>query len=771
MPAVLVALLALVLLGGVGAAPAAAASAAAASVSAAAASTDDGAVPGPVVLVGVPGLRWSDVAPVAQDEDDAPAADTPTLTRLLREAGVGDVAVRSVVSSTCPADGWLAVSSGSRAADPRPGMTPAGVADDGQPQPDEDAPLPRCSPLAEPVDGAVQRWPVYAQAVAEQDYDARLGLLGDTLAQAGVPAASIGPGAAVALAGSDGAVVGEHLERPHDPAGLTDAVARALDGGTRLLVVDAGSVLRTEPAEGTGDAGDTEGLAQVERLDAAVGAVLDGVPDDATVLVASIADATAEGHLGAFAALGTAPGGAAYDPSVVGTRSTRQDGLLQTTDLLPTLVAALGVPAPSGLVGAPVLPVGRPGSAEARREVVTDLAEAALAVRPVVGPFFSGLYGAQVLLYGAALLALRRHWGGPRGRRRVLAWLRRVSVVAACVPVSTFLASLVPWWRSETPGLVLVVDVAGWTAAVTAVAMLGPWRRAVLGPFGAVAAVTSAVLAADVITGSTLQLSSLMGPNPIVAGRFYGLGNPPFALLATGALLLATAAASTLLVRGWRPVAVGVVVVVGLATAVVDGTPGLGSDFGGPPAILPAFALLALMVAGVRITWRRVVAIGGGTLVVVAGLSVLDWLRPADERTHLGRFVETVLHGGFLDVVGRKLSANLGILLGNPQGVVVPVAALFVAFVLLRPVGLGAPALQRAYDRCPALRSGFVAWIVLVVIGFLVNDSGTSIPAVALTVLVPLLIAASVRALEEDEVPGLPGPRQVAASDEVSQHR
>ncbi|MEJ5914301.1 hypothetical protein [Pseudokineococcus sp. 1T1Z-3] len=777
-PRALLTLLVAALLGVLTAAPAAAAGGGAGGAtdasSGAAASSSIGAVPGPVVLVGVPGLRWSDVTPVdagggalvddvpvVQGPDGRPraAASTPTLGALLRDGGVGDVAVRGVTSSACPADGWLALSSGSRSLDPRPGM-PVAAADGEGAEPAPEEVQTRCTRLLEPQDGAVGRWSVYATALAEQEYDARPGLLGDTLAAAGVPTASVGPGAAVALATSGGTLVGPHADRPGDPAELGAAVAEALGGGARLVVVDAGSVLADARPDGEGSAEVPEAgaTAVVETLDARVGAVLAAVPEGATVYVASLADATSTAHLGAFAATGPAPAGVAarYDGTLVGARSTRQDGLLQTTDLTPAVLAALGVDAPGRLVGSPVLPVEAGLDAEERRAVVLDLSRAAVEVRPVVGPFFYALYGSQLLVYGLGVVALRRRWGGAGGRRRVLAWLRRVSVVSASVPVSTFLANLVPWWRAEASALVLVVAVAGWTAVVAAVALLGPWRRGVLGPLGAVAGTTAAVLAVDVVLGSTLQLSSLMGPNPIVAGRFYGLGNPPFALFATGCLLLATALASRLLQRGRGKWAVAVVVALGVGAAVLDGAPGLGSDFGGPPAIVPAFAILALLVAGVAITWRRVVVIGGGTVVVMAGLATLDWLRAPADRTHLGRFVETVLDGGAAEVVGRKVAANLSVLTGNPQGLLVPIAALFVALVLLRPGAAGPPALRRAFDRSPALRAGFGAWLVLILIGFAVNDSGTSIPAVAATLMVPLLTAAGARALEDDLTPSSP---------------
>ena len=116
------------------------------------------------------------------------------------------------------------------------------------------------------------------------------------------------------------------------------------------------------------------------------------------------------------------------------------------------------------------------------------------------------------------------------------------------------------------------------------------------------------VLAADVMTGSRLQLSSLMGLQPVVGGRFYGMGNVTFALFATATIMLCIAVADHFVRAGRRPVAVGAVSAIGLAAVVVDASPAWGSDFGGPPAFLPALAFFVLAVAGVRLTWRRALA-------------------------------------------------------------------------------------------------------------------------------------------------------------------
>ncbi|HEX8495962.1 MAG TPA: hypothetical protein VF661_02110, partial [Actinomycetales bacterium] len=58
------------------------------------------------------------------------------------------------------------------------------------------------------------------------------------------------------------------------------------------------------------------------------------------------------------------------------------------------------------------------------------------------------------------------------------------------------------------------------------------------------------------------------------------------------------------------------------------------------------------------------------------------------------------------------------------------------------------------------LRQGLACLLVLLGIGFAVNDSGTAIPAIGAMLAIPLLIAASMRALEDDEPAGRGGSRR-----------
>ncbi|ABS01732.1 conserved hypothetical protein [Kineococcus radiotolerans SRS30216 = ATCC BAA-149] len=693
--------------------------------------------PAPLVVVGFSGVRWSDVS----------AAATPALASM-SEGAIGTVAVRSVFTAACPADGWLGLSAGRRA-----------TAFDGT---SAEHAAAACEPVADPVArGTTTVQPDFAEyrRIAEGDtFSAEPGTLGQALADAGTPTLAVGPGAGIALAGTDGTVP-RHVGDADTPAAVGGHVQDALESGTRVVVVDAGVVRDPEdlPADETAPASSrAEQVAAVDEVVAAVQrAVAASTGADATTLLAvSLADAGRTAHLQFGAATGPQPGAGDYD-GLLGSRSTRQTAIVQTTDLTPTVLAlALGSDhGTPGLVGAPVTSTDAGTPAGDREEKVRDLDAAAQAVQPLVGPFFTVWGASQIVLYGVATLALRRAWGGHRGRRRVLAWLRALTVVFGAVCASTFLANTIPWWRhgDSTGSHLLAVTgaVALYVAVITALALLGPWRRAALGPLGFVGFVTAAVLAVDCATGSRLITSSLNGLQPVVAGRFYGLGNQQFALFATGSLLFTIAVADRLVRSGRRRAAVATVAGLGLVATYVDGV--LGSDFGGPPAILPAFGFLTLAVAGVRITWRRVVVILGATVLVLAAISVADWLRPVDDQTHLGRFVQTLVDGGAWQVVERKAAQNLRILYGNwLLSLVLALAAVFIAFVLVRRKVLGVSVLRRAYERHPVLKPGLACLLVLLGIGFAVNDSGAAVPAVGAMLAVPLIIACCTRVLDED---------------------
>jgi hypothetical protein len=490
---------------------------------------------------------------------------------------------------------------------------------------------------------------------------------------------------------------------------------------------------------------------QVAVVDARVAAVLKVAPAGADVVLASLADACATERLRMIAVMGPHLGGRTLESS-----STRAPGLVRLTDLTPTILQHLGIPQPSNLAGTPLqfVPADEvcDHSANQRLRALLDYDQASQTVHRLVEPFFYGWVLLQLALYLSAALLWKRGWG-TQGQR--LQNIRRVAIIAATVPVSTFLANLLPWWRFSIPMVSVVACVTLFAAAISALALLGPWRRRLFGPGVVVCITTMAVLTLDVMTGSRLQLSSPMGLQPLVGGRFHGMGTVTFALFATATLMLCTTVGDHLVTIGQARYAVAAVAAIGVGAVVVDASPSLGSDLGGPPALLPAVILLVLAILAIKLTWRLILAIAGGVGAFLVLLGLLD----------TGRFVQTILDGGAWDIIVRKLEQSITFLFSNPLSLLIPVVLVVFASILARPTWWAAAPLRRSFARVQLRRPVLISIMVMWVIGVALNDSGAAIPAVGATLACPLVIAIAVRTLEDERA-----ARPVATAH-ASRHR
>lgn len=704
-----------------------------------------------VVMVGVPGLEWGDLD----------RARTPNLWRLVDRGASASMSTRAVPpperSVTCPVAGWLTVSAGQRSGAPGAGCA--------RPEPPETTP-----------DGGagVRGWSGLVTFNATRtSYRPVLGQLGQLVVDAGWKVAAAGPGAALGAADKSGKigkyaanveelgdlapyrlVVVEIADLVQPPAGAgpgetsTDGTGTGGTGTDRAGTDGAGT---GGAGTGGGDAADPAGPARrsaVAAADRRVGALLDRLPPQSTVLVGGLSDGGVSAHLHVAIAHGPSPGGEPYRHGYLTASSTRRDGLVTNTDLTATAIALLGLDAPTTVVGHPWRSAGADGEhAEPAAGVVERLAGDDLAsqvLRKVQGPFFAVFVTVQILFYLLAAVAIRRGWGG----ERALAVTRAVAVVGGAIPVATFLAQLVPWWTFPAPMASVILTILGVACALAGVAFAGPWRAWVLGPPAVVAGVTSLALLIDVTTGSGLQMNAVTGYEPVTGGRFYGFGNIAFAVYSAGTILALAGISHGLVSRGRRPLALAVCVLYGGLAVFADGWPGWGADFGGVPAFLVGLAVFMTLLVGRRVSPVRLGLVGLAGILLIGAIAVADWLKPPARRTHLGAFVQQVLDGQAWTVVGRKFGAMIGVTVGNWSLTLLSLVALaFLFLVLDRPSRWGASALDRAYTLAPPLRAGLIGALTCALIGFLMNDSGIAIPAMALTVAVPLTLAACVRAL------------------------
>ena len=330
---------------------------------------EDATVAQRVLVLSLPGLTWADVE----------AHDLPNLEAFFAGAALADLAPRGVSPRSGPGDAYLTISAGSRATTER--------TTDGQVLALEETSsgsaagdiFSRRTGL-EP-DGAYVSltWPALERRNARQPYDAVLGLLADTLAEAGVATSAIGNADGTDSIGAsferqvglavadpegvvaDGALGTDLLVRdPSRPFGerldhdqVVGAFTERWEGGPdrQVVVVEASDLARTMRYRSSVDGGRYNVLwaDALADADALVGRLLAEVDTSAeAVLVVAPYNLPGDRDLTAVALDG--PG---IEPGYLRSASTQRAGFLTLVDIAPTILAELDLPRPVEMEGRP----------------------------------------------------------------------------------------------------------------------------------------------------------------------------------------------------------------------------------------------------------------------------------------------------------------------------------------------------------------------------------------------------------------------------------
>jgi hypothetical protein len=822
---------------GFGAAPAHAAAAAAA----------PGPAPsGHVVVIGVEGLEWSDVT----------ESGMPSLYTMVNTGDIATLVTRGAANSTCPADGWLTLGTGSRAT--------AGVVQDYPAGIDPNYALishvhTYCTPLPTPPAGPggyqIPDFSTYTSANAAYSYNPIFGSLEAPVAAAGGCVAASGPGALLAAADADG--------RVSDYLGDPTALSTADLGRCAVTLVDLGGLSNLRP---TAVQPRPTPLAvrtyPYTILDAQLAALMAKLPNGTTVVIAGLSDSSFSAELhavlvttkgsatagsntaGSNTAGSNTPGSNTAGSSTAGstssrftggrwlfTASTRHDGLLQTIDLTPSILRWSGLtqaqieaadtkPFTGSLIG-----TGGPAPADPGQAIVsqTRLAVANDTYGSTNAKFITWMaHAVTILVWAAGIVFVLVRWLPERyspsryaQRYPILGRWRRIltraigvwaTTLAAIAPAS-FLANLVPWSSTGSPGAVLFLSIAAITLLLTAVTLavclLPGLRGQPLAPAGLLGLATLAIIAADVATGSHLQAQTPFGLSYIIAGRFYGIGNSAIGVYCAAAMVGSTWIASLLMPRrgpgeipphvwprtfreaatGWltravpgrlgltrlpdaesfeRRRALLVIGAIALAAVAACGSPAWGSKFGGTIAMVPGFVLLLFLLAGWRITWRKVLVVALSGVVVVAGFALVNYLQPADHRSHFGTFVASIFDGTWTTTVHRKIQTNLASVNNDWFSHYVPWLLLWCLLAIVAPRLIGSRSLTQVYASEPYIRAALWLALITVGIGWFVDDSGILVPKMALFLAVPLAVVSAARALTPPT--GAPAPPSVSGA-------
>jgi hypothetical protein len=652
-----------------------------------------------VVIAAAAGLRWEDLDPQR----------TPALWQEATRGSVGWLSVRSGHSVTCPSDGWLTLGAGNYAAwDTR---TVSG----------------RC-PAAEPrltqPDGRGANLTDQPTVVRNNQDRMPYGTTPGALAESVRCSVAVGPGAAIAAARPFGRVDRYVAELPANPAELLDDCV--------LSIVDLGTI------EGDGAAR----RSAVEAADRTLAKVLAARPERSLMLIAGVADTDTTSRL--HVAIAEGPG---WEGGWLTSAGTGREGYLQLVDLAPTVLSALGKPAPEKLFAgytAGVTPGRHGGPAEAMQGR-QDADRRAIAQRGVAEIFFTVLAVLQLVLFVAVIPVLvraRRHAGplGPPLPPRRLVDLAELALIAAGLAIpAALLADVVPWWSSAHPAWMFGSATAVLMAAGTLLIRFAPRYQRTLWPMAAVAGACALAVAVDLATGARLQLNGVAGYSAIHGVRYSGLGSVGLGVFVAGLFLLGGSLAQWV-TRRWRPL---VMVSFGGLGVVMVGSSHLGSDPVGAIAVTAGACVAAVMSTGGWLTFPRFAWSALTGVVVTITFAVLDLRRaPLDQGT-LGRFLTALGDGTAGPAMQRAATANGQALLDSPLTLLALCGAVMLAFCQFSPWG----GLNRLYGLNPAVRGGVAGTVVTTLIAGVLSGTALGVAGAAAAAAAPIAVLTALRVL------------------------
>ena len=373
--------------------------------------------------------------------------------------------------------------------------------------------------------------------------------------------------------------------------------------------------------------------------------------------------------------------------------STRLRGYVLSTDVGPTILHWLGIPVPSQMNGEEI-------RSDGDRDVgaVVSLEDRLASIIHRRGPVIGVSALIWIAVAALAIVLSRGALTGPAVQMSVLSGVLLPSMLLIGAAVQPSL------------GVERLIVLLGAPLLAAVGLRLLPGYPALLFASG----LTVLAFAVDVIAGSPLTPLSLIGPDPGLGVRFYGIGNELEAAL-TPLILFGIGVAVSVLAPDLAPRRVAAVfAAVALPFAFVFASGRFGADVGAA-ITLPAGAAAAVAALGVTRRWLLLIV--AAPVAALAGLALLDLLFGGD--AHLTR---SVLDAGGLHDLGNVAERRLR--LSAHSFSQKASSALF--WLTLAVIAVAVYRRKRILDwfEAPALRAGFLGACVAVLVATLANDSG-----------------------------------------------
>lgn len=233
---------------------------------------------------------------------------------------------------------------------------------------------------------------------------------------------------------------------------------------------------------------------------------------------------------------------------------------------------------------------------------------------------------------------------------------------------------------------------------------------------------TFIILSIDIAIGGKLTKYSILGYDPIIGARYFGVGNELVGVFL--AVLILSIVFFLDKVRRHKIVLVFLPIGILLVAH-----PNLGANVGGTISVLFASIVLTLLIFDVKIDFKRILLMVISVVMIIVLMGIIDiYINP--NPTHLGQTLMMVFKNGpasLINVIIRKLQMNIKLI-----GVSIWSKVIFTCIVIISIlIKFFKTTLFKLFDINKFFASGLISALLGVIVGLLVNDSGILLAAIS----------------------------------------
>jgi len=412
-----------------------------------------------------------------------------------------------------------------------------------------------------------------------------------------------------------------------------------------------------------------------------------------------------------------------YQSGALGSTTTRRDYIVANTDIAPTILNYFHLPTPQEvMIGQPMQSFSE-GKVD-RLQTAQEMANQTAMVNRVRVPLVKGYVFLEIIIICLTLFCILL-------KSKLKALASNLLVAMGVIPFVFLIAGKIPAtndWQYILYTILLSIII---TMAVIKICK-GNYFQGLI----AITALTLLVLNIDVLLGSSLIQSSVLGYDAMSGARYYGIGNEFVGVLMGASILLGAA----LYQRFPRPWLLGIIGVFFAGQSYLLAAPALGAQSDGMITAPAAFLVTLILLSGYRISPKIVLSIAGAVLASVFAFTVYDMTRPLELQSHIGRAANQIYQGGWqeaVQIIARKAGMNVKLIRYTIWTRVFISILLTLAVLVYRPVG----AMKMIRDKYPLLFKGFAGILLAAIIGGVINDSGiVSAATTCIYLITPLLL-------------------------------